>query len=161
MTDEVSYLTDRASAAKLAEHLTRCDADYFPPLSDRVDLDRYAAKLAANARRFEAWAGGTLVGLLAVYLPSTEPDTAHISNVSVLKAWRGRGIAATLMRHCFDEAARSRIQRITLEVAEANIAAIALYQRTGFIPTGRNGAFTVMTATLNADHRHFQRRPPP
>lgn len=154
MTDDFRYTTNHASAAEIAWHLERCDGDFVPPLSGRVNIEPYAAKLAARARCYETRRGGVLVGLLAAYFPESADGAVHVSNMSVLKEWQGRGIAGGLMRRCLDEAAAAGLARVTLEVAPANAAALALYRKHGFAETGRNGAFTLMTAILQPPHPH-------
>jgi hypothetical protein len=71
---------NQADAGAILEHLQRCDDQFTPPLSSRVNLKDYAAKLALNAERFEIFDDGKLVALVAMYL---NPDCAFISNVSV------------------------------------------------------------------------------
>ncbi len=78
-------------------HLLRCDASFTPPLSSRVDLAAYAEKLVARARRWEAWAEGDLVGLVAVYADASVGGTGFVSNVSVDPPRRGTGVARQLL----------------------------------------------------------------
>ena len=47
----LQYRRDTATADDVLAHLTRCDADFTPPLSARLDLGGYAAKLAERAPR--------------------------------------------------------------------------------------------------------------
>jgi hypothetical protein len=67
MNEAVEYLSNNASEAQIAGHLSRCDADFVPSLSGRVDINDYAKKIVNKAMRFEAWSGGELVGLVAAY----------------------------------------------------------------------------------------------
>ena len=94
MSVAVEYLTNKASVAEIADHLLRCDTDFVPPLVGRVEITDYAKKIANMAMRFEAWAGGTLIGLVAAYCNHQESRIAYITSVSVLRAWMGKGIAA-------------------------------------------------------------------
>ena len=50
-----------ATTQDIVDHLTLCDASFAPPLSRRVDISDYAAKLSAHAMRFEAWNDGQLL----------------------------------------------------------------------------------------------------
>ena len=131
----LEYRRDTATADDVHAHLTRCDADFTPPLSARLDLGDYAAKLAERAARFEAWDGGQLVGLVAAYLTPGAPE-AFISNVSVVSELRGRGVAAALVADCVDRARGSGAATLTLEVATADRAAGRFYEKFGF--TGRD-----------------------
>ena len=150
MSDEISYHENHASPAEITAHLVACDRDFIPPLSGRVNMASYVAKLSAHSRRIEAWAGGKLIGLVAFY--HNTGGTAYVSNVSVIKAWRGRNISSILMRQCITEASRSHANEVSLEVGDTNTIAIDLYQQLGFKPAGRNGFFIVMTAKLESNH---------
>jgi len=135
------YRRDTATTEDVHAHLARCDADFTPPLSARLDLGDYAAKLAERAARFEAWDAGRLVGLVAAYVTPGAPE-AFISNVSVVSELRGRGVAAALVADCIDRARASGAATLTLEVATADRAAGRFYEKLGFTdrdpePAGR------------------------
>jgi ribosomal protein S18 acetylase RimI-like enzyme len=133
-----------ATTQEIVDHLTLCDASFTPPLSERVDIRDYAAKLSAHAMRFEAWDDETLIGLVAAY-----PDQTHgrmfISNVSVLPEWRGRGVAAGLLARCGDAARDLGLRSMVLEVAEENVAARRLYERLGFESTADESGNMALT----------------
>jgi ribosomal protein S18 acetylase RimI-like enzyme len=132
----LQYRRDTASADDVHAHLARCDADFTPPLSARLDLRDYAAKLAERAARFEAWDGDQLVGLVAAYVTPGAPE-AFISNVSVVSELRGRGVAAALVADCIDRARGAGAATLRLEVATADRAAGRFYEKLGF--TDRDG----------------------
>jgi len=144
MSAPVDYRANEASAAVLAEHLRRCDAAFVPSLSGRVDISAYARKLAARAERFEAWSGGTLVGLVAVYPGDSAQPRAFVTNVSVLPQWQRQGIAGRLMTACVAQAAAQGCRCVELEVDRANRSAMALYGRLGFAPMAGAGVSAVM-----------------
>lgn len=148
MTSAIAFATDTASAAQLEEHLRSCDAAFVPPLSDRVDIGSYAQKISVRAKRFEAWSGGVLVGMVAAYFSTTGRRVAHITNVSVLRTWAGRGIAARLLQQCIDHARHSGTRVISLEVAADNAAAVRLYARAGFQASGRHAPNATMCLHL-------------
>ena len=125
------YRRDTATTEDVHAHLTRCDADFTPPLSARLDLGGYAAKLAERAARFEAWDGGQLVGLVAAYVNPGAPE-AFISNVSVVSELRGHGVAAALVADCIARARGSGAATLTLEVATADSVAARFYEKLGF-----------------------------
>jgi ribosomal protein S18 acetylase RimI-like enzyme len=146
----LQYRRDTATTDEVHAHLTRCDADFTPPLSARLDLRDYAAKLAERAARFEAWDGGQLVGLVAAYLTPGAPG-AFISNVSVVSELRGNGVAAALVADCIDRARGSGAATITLEVATADRAAARFYEKLGFTerdPEPSDGPTTTLTLDL-------------
>ena len=147
----VEYLTNRASEAEITEHLLCCDADFVPTLSERVEIPGYAQKIVSKATRFEAWSNGTLVGLVAAYCNDTETRIAHITSVSVLKEWTGQGIAARLIDQSVAHAKATGMQQIGLQVAAANMPAIKLYEKSGFVAGKLNEPFIPMKLYLKAE----------
>ncbi len=137
---EPSYATNRAGAEEIGRHLRRCDAQFVPVLSGRVDIAPYAEKIAAHAMRFEAWAGDELIGLVAAYCNDAERRRSHITSVSVLEEYSGRGIASRLLRDCIEYAKLEGLAKISLEVAAEHRAAVRLYERCGFSAAGTDGA---------------------
>ena len=132
----LQYRRDTATTDDVHAHLTRCDADFTPPLSARLDLGDYAAKLVKRAARFEAWDGRRLVGLVAAYVTPGAPE-AFISNVSVVSELRGHGVATALVADCINRARGSGAATLKLEVATADAAAGRFYEKLGF--TDREG----------------------
>lgn len=133
----ISYGANRATVADIALHLRRCDAHFIPPLSDRVDIDAYAAKIAAHAERFEAWEGDGLMGLIAAYFNDPARRTVFVTSVSVVPERGGAGIASTLLRDCVGRARRAGFAQIRLQVRRSHAHAIRLYEKCGFsrLPT--------------------------
>lgn len=129
----MNYKLDSVGAAELLAHLRAADGSFAPLLSSRVDLADYADKLAARARRVEAWQDDTLVGLIALY--ANDPARGgFITNVSVLPGHQGQGIAGELLRRTLALATELGLPRLRLEVYADNTAALALYRRHGFQP---------------------------
>jgi RimJ/RimL family protein N-acetyltransferase len=54
----------------------------------------------------------------------------------ILEDWRRRGIGSALLRRCIDAAKTRHAYKITLQVWPHNDAAIALYERFGFVKEG-------------------------
>lgn len=77
--------------------------------------------------------GCDLVGYGIMSLGAGE---AHILNLCVREAMRGRGIGRTLLRRLLDLAAGAGMEDAFLEVRPSNLAAIRLYQSLGFVPVG-------------------------
>jgi ribosomal protein S18 acetylase RimI-like enzyme len=148
MSAAIEYLVNKTSAGQIAEHLSRCDSDFVPPLSGRVEIETYSRKIASRAARFEAWSGGALVGLVAAYCNDLETGIAYITSVSVLREWTGKGVAADLMKRCVEYAKASGMREISLEVARDNSPAIKLYEASGFIADGTGAPFVRMKLNL-------------
>lgn len=140
---EIAYRTDSATVAEVSRHLRACDADFDPPLSDRVDLDAYAAKLCARATRLEAFADGRLIGLVAAYL---DPPRGFVTNVSVERRFRGAGVGDRLLTAAIDAAREAGLPEIALEARGANAA--TFYRRYGFSGAGEGG---LMSLTMKGE----------
>jgi ribosomal-protein-alanine N-acetyltransferase len=73
-------------------------------------------------------------GLAGYLVCSRYADVWHLMNIAVAPDHRRRGIATLLMERMFEEAGQNA--RFTLEVRASNGAAIAMYERFGFRPSG-------------------------
>lgn len=78
-----------------------------------------------------AEAGGEVVGAVVSNLTATE-GLGWLSDVGVLEAWRGRGIATALLLRAFADLAARGCDRVRLNVdAENTTGATRLYERAG------------------------------
>ena len=68
-------------------------------------------------------------------------DEADLTNVTTAEACRGRGIAKMLLENLMQAAKERGIVAFTLEVRAGNAAAIALYEKLGFVCEGRRKNF--------------------
>lgn len=82
-----------------------------------------------NAHFVVAVADGRVAGYMGLQIFSGE---GYVTNVAVLPEFRGRGIAKALIGECM----KNEMNFITLEVRESNLAAINLYEKTGFERVG-------------------------
>ena len=73
---------------------------------------------------------GMAIGRL--YVDRTTP-TLHIVEISLLPAWRGKGIGAALIGMLQDEVRAGRGEAVVLSVDRANLGARRLYERLGFV----------------------------
>jgi ribosomal-protein-alanine N-acetyltransferase len=137
----------KATEADVLNHLLCCDATYSPPLSSRVDLHTYAAKLITHAKTFEAWQNGTLQGLVAAYINAQ--DKAYITDVSINPLCRGQGIATHLLQDCIADAIKNGCRFIDLEVNVSNTNAIKVYMKLGFQTCNQDSNTQKMRLILN------------
>ena len=151
MSGPVEFCLNKATEAEIAEHLLCCDADFVPPLSGRVEINSYAHKITDKATRFEAWADGILVGLMAAYCNDSERCTAYITSISVLHEWQGKGIAAQLMERCIKYLKELGFERIELEVDSGNVGAVRLYEKMSFMTNGVNGRAAIMRLDIGKE----------
>ena len=63
-------------------------------------------------------------------------DEAHVTNVAVAQAMRGRGIGRAILAALMQYAANMGVQYMTLEVRKTNLIAQALYRKLHFIQLG-------------------------
>ena len=82
-------------------------------------------------------AGGRDVGTAMVIPHAQEPEDGAVVGVWVDPSVRGSGAARALMAAAIQDARDRGFPRLRLEVADDNAAAIAFYERLGFVPTGR------------------------
>lgn len=120
----------------------------------------HAGLLAAlHAQCFrEAWSEGAMAGLLS--LPTTfgfvavradEPcgfvlaslagGESEILSIAVVPARRGSGIGTVLLAAAVETARAAGADRMFLEVAAGDPAALALYRAGGFAPAGRRANY--------------------
>lgn len=70
-------------------------------------------------------------------------DEAHVTNIAVLQAYRGRKWGERLLRELMKTAEQLGMQRMTLEVRVSNDVAQNLYRKMGFKPAGlRKGYYS-------------------
>ncbi len=107
---------------------------YSHPWGEGVFLDcfqsRYRMLGVEQGQRLEGY------GVLA-----TLHDEAHLLNLCVRPASRGRGYARQLLRALLSGAAREGLQRIVLEVRVSNQAARRLYLSEGFEVIGERRGY--------------------
>lgn len=154
MQTSVEYHLNKATVPVIIEYLLHCDDYFIPPLSQRVKIDNYARKMANKAMRFEAWSNDRLIGFVAAYCNDKENRIAFITTVSVLKARMDEGIASNLLEKCIDYANTSGMEKISLEVACNNTAAIKLYEKNGFVMGQLNEQCVAMQLHLNSGEAH-------
>jgi ribosomal protein S18 acetylase RimI-like enzyme len=148
MNEKADFCCNRATEGELANHLLLCDANFVPPLSSRVEISEYAHKIFVKAIRFEAWAEGSLVGLVAMYCNDTSHRFAYITTVSVLQGSQGNRIASRLMEQCLRYLREFGCEYVELEVDKENGRAIHMYGRHGFIASRSRGGTVVMGLNL-------------
>jgi ribosomal protein S18 acetylase RimI-like enzyme len=153
MTDSVELRFNEATAIEIADHLALSDDTFVPRLSERVEISDYARKIAGRAERFEAWANGTLVGLVAAYCNDTDARTAWITSVSVIPAYRNQGLASRLLVECVEFAKLRHFHGISLEVDRENQRAVDLYSAKGFTVASVTGRTIRMHLDTREDMR--------
>ena len=85
------------------------------------------------ARYLVAIAGEEIVGYAGAWLILEE---GHITNIGVLREYRGQGIGEKLAKGLLTYSANLGVQYMTLEVRKSNIIAQKLYEKMGFQKVG-------------------------
>ncbi|HXE96494.1 MAG TPA: ribosomal protein S18-alanine N-acetyltransferase [Dongiaceae bacterium] len=88
---------------------------------------------APHSFPFVAECNGLIVGYVCLMSLFEE---AQILDIAVAPEQRGRGVARLLMDHAIMVAREKGTELLALEVRASNVAAIALYERCGFVRTG-------------------------
>jgi N6-L-threonylcarbamoyladenine synthase len=103
---------------------------FSEPWTDRV----FREELDAPRRDYLiALDGGEIVGYAGTMLVDRD---AHLMNLAVAPASRGRGIGRELLVETMSRAAVAGALRMTLEVRSSNAAAIRLYESLGLVSAG-------------------------
>lgn len=146
--------TDTSTRADIERHLASTDTLFTPPLTERVDVRSYAAKIRERARTVEAWDDEELVGLVAAYFDSGA-RACFVTNVSVLSTYTGRGVATRLLGELMEMAKQEGIAAVTLEVSSQSVSALALYRKFDFQPVARRDGKLVMRSMLGSGGDHL------
>jgi ribosomal protein S18 acetylase RimI-like enzyme len=101
----------------------------------------------AESVTFVVAADGVDVGLAVGAPHHDQAREAGLYGLWVAPEARGEGVAETLVRAVITWARSAGFRALRLDVGDANAAAVRLYQRLGFEPTGR-----VLTAPPPRDH---------
>jgi len=86
---------------------------------------------------------GALVGVVLV--SHVGAGVAHITQLCVTPAYRGRGLGRFLLSQSAESLRRAGFEAITLTVTEANAQALKLYRNFGFSPRHRFDAMVLDT----------------
>jgi ribosomal protein S18 acetylase RimI-like enzyme len=135
----IEFREGTASEEDIRAHFERCDMDFAPNLSLKVNVEEYSRKIKALAKTFEAWSGAELVGLVAAYMNDSVARIGFITSVSVAKEYTGHGIASTLLEHCLKKLRQEGMKAVRLEVNLESGEAIRLYTDFGFSEVMRRG----------------------
>jgi ribosomal protein S18 acetylase RimI-like enzyme len=97
--------------------------------------------LATGSDTWLALRDGRPMGSVASFrAPEQAEDESYLVGMWVDPAARGGGVGRALVRTVVDRARAQGRRRVVLEVAHENASAVALYERMGFVATGRTGA---------------------
>lgn len=118
--------------------LTPADLDELMPIERQVyshpwTPGNFADALAAG---YPGWVLRHQQALVAYCLVMEVPDEIHVLNVSVARAWQGRGLARRLLAHVEHHAKARGCSSVLLEVRVSNQRARQLYASLAYHPIG-------------------------
>ncbi len=100
--------------------------------------EKQITELPENAVYLVAFDGEEMCGIASMYCLL---DEGQIMNVAVSEKFRRKGIANSLMNRLLERAKEKNCKTVTLEVAENNKSAVALYEKLGFFTVGKRKGF--------------------
>jgi len=142
MRAEVDACLRRATLAELKEVASwitsarECELWAGPRLPFPLDVSVLPARIDFDEARTFAMSSGDRLVAFGQIVPKAL-RRAHLARVIVAPAVRGCGHGERLIRSLIDEARRQAHLRISLNVDRANIPAIALYSKLGFLDAER------------------------
>ncbi len=135
----IRYTQNKASLEQIYEILNITSNDFIPPLSARVDICDYGAKIKSKAVCFEAWDDNRLIGLVACYYNNTETYEGYLTHISLLQTYCGKGIAKQLMANCMNYGIANSFKSIRLEASKKNKKSLMFWRCLRFQQIACNG----------------------
>jgi ribosomal protein S18 acetylase RimI-like enzyme len=128
-------LADAADAAEVARLLHDFNTEFSDPTPGVAELSKHAARLIDSGEITVLLAGTGPDGIaLLRFRPSvwTGAPEAHLQELYVVPALRGRGIGRALLERTIEVAREAGATWIDLGTGETDTAARALYESCGF-----------------------------
>lgn len=102
------------------------------------DWRRWAAgdSSSGGGATFAATDEDRWMGLVSCFVEDAHPNAVHLVSMWVDPAARGRGVGRRLVEAVVEWAREQGARAVHLWVADGNDAALALYRKAGFEPTG-------------------------
>ena len=126
------------------------DGEFIPSLSSRLEIDKYAEKLAYYGRNVFVREDDVDVAHAGFYVDDKKNGIAYLSSICVAKKQRGSNVSAQLLERVMVCAASEGLVSLQLEVWVNNNRAIAFYKKHNFENSSRkNGVNLIMKIALN------------
>lgn len=132
MEKQCRYEWERGAYCKkrIYDFLVSTDECFIPALSGRVDIERYAQKLAQYADNLFVMMGDQDVASCSIYC---NQEAAFISSIAVKQDFLRAHIGAKMMDEVKRHAKECECVKIRLEVYKENRDVLAFYQSCGFV----------------------------
>jgi ribosomal protein S18 acetylase RimI-like enzyme len=99
---------------------------------------RHIERFLRRQRIVVARSAGEAIGYT---LSTAERGDGMLGRIAVVPEWRGRGVGTMLVADVLEHMRGQGVDRVSLCTQTGNVAARALYERCGFVDTGRHFAF--------------------
>lgn len=132
-------MADAESFLDLVNEVAR--ETWGPDSPDRFNLEetrRFLQRVAGESLpQVLAIREGAVIGCCDI-IPRAAPGTSHVGylGMAVHRAWRGQGLGRLLLEECTRLARSAGLEKVELEVASDNVAAMNLYRSAGFVDEG-------------------------
>lgn len=137
------------AAPDRAEEIASLHAKLFNPAWDADAIRSLLEHPAATS--LIAVAGGQKKVVIGFLMGQLAADEAEILSIGVSPDWQRVGLATGLLEGLTRAARRGDAKRIFLEVAEDNIAGLALYRKLGFTEAGRRKRYYERPGSTSVD----------
>lgn len=127
-----ALVVENSQASRIFAFLSAVDQEFCPPLSVRVNLEKYSEKLADAAANYFIVSAGTDIGHVAFYCNDYHSRTAFISSIAVRSGYRGDGAADLLLKKVFEVCVNKQMAVLRLQVDSRNSKAVGFYSKHGF-----------------------------
>jgi ribosomal protein S18 acetylase RimI-like enzyme len=115
----------------ILEILNYFDSYFIPPISQRLDMNEFASKLASNATILLAKNKVKIAGFTAFYFNET-PKFSYLTLLAVDLDFQGVGIGSIMVEKMISYCEQKLSAGIELEVRENNIPMLKVYKHFGF-----------------------------
>ena len=129
MTETIIRCTD---AEKVYDFLLRIDQTLPVPLSQRVNLTKFAAKAVERSIVYAIEDQDQLAAAALFYYNFQDQTYAYLDLLATAPGYSGRGYASKIMDAIEDAARKAGMTEFHLHTNDTNQAAVALYTKRGY-----------------------------
>lgn len=126
------FSIDKATYNDIVNHFANCSLEYLHEIEQKILLKNYISKIEKNAKTFELWEQGCLIGLIAIYINRGINYPAFITNVSIITSYHHQGLSKVLIEELMKFLRNMQFHSVLLEVRKDNLIAKSLYSKYGF-----------------------------
>ena len=146
MCEKIEFVwVNNGEDRRINNFLDEVDDILIPPLSERVNIQQYAKKLAQKAETIFACLGNQDIGSCSVYCNA---EVAFISSFAIKPAYKRMKLGSNMMKRVMEYAKERMCESIQLEVNGKNLGAIAFYKKCGFACISLRDEWLIMECKL-------------